>query len=94
MSFSNECHPIPNFLLCNTRCPHKPKKSIIETITVVEENDLDYPVTYKGLESALSNNLIKTMEALQSSLKSTTKLANNTLAIVTKLEKEVAVLKE
>ena len=68
--------------------PPKPKKS------TTEEDDPDSPVTYRGLESALNKHLNKTIEALQSSLEATTKIANNALTQVTKLEKEVAVLKE
>ena len=68
--------------------PPKPKKS------TTEEEDLDSPVTYRGLESALNKHLNKKIEALQSSLEATTKIANNALTQVTKLEKEVAVLKE
>ena len=68
--------------------PPRPKKSN------TEEDDLDSPVTYRGLESALNKHLNKTIEALQSSLEATTKIANDALTQVSKLEKEVAVLKE
>ena len=68
--------------------PPKPKKS------TTEEDDPDSPVTYRGLESELNKHLDKTIEALQSSLEATTKIANKALTQVSKLEKEVAVLKE
>ena len=58
------------------------------------DTDLDSPVTYRGLDAALNKHLNKTIEALQSNLEATTAIANNALALVSKLEKELSALKE
>ena len=56
--------------------------------------NLDTPVTYRGLDDAtLTKHLNKTIEALQTSLEATTALANNALALIAKLEKELSCCK-
>ena len=79
--------------------PNKPKpatrkQSATDANTSDDIENLDSPVTYRGLDAALSRHLDKTIEALQSNLEATTAIANNALALVTKLEKELAAVKE
>ena len=59
-----------------------------------DDTNLDSPVTYRGLDAALNKHLNKTIEALQSNLEATTAIANNALALVSKLEKELSALRE
>ena len=77
--------------------PPKPKnKSVTDnaTVTAIGDGDPDAPVTYRGLEAVLSKHLDKTIEVLRSNLEATTKVANDALTLVKKLEKEIAGLKE
>ena len=77
--------------------PPKPRnKSVTDntTVTMIGEGDPDAPVTYRGLEAVLAKNLDKMIEALRLNLEATTKIANDALILVKKLEKEIAGLKE
>ena len=58
------------------------------------EGDPDAPITYRGLEAVLTKHLDKTIKALRSTLEGATKIANDALILIKKLEKEIAGLKE
>ena len=71
--------------------PPKPRnKSVTDntTVAVMGEGDPDAPVTYRGLEAVLAKNLDKMIEALRLNLEATTKIANDALTLVKKLEKK------